>query len=160
MPSLSPVTLSEDERGQVWTVLHRGKANARTRTRAQVLLKAADGWLAAEIVEACDVSASTVANVCRRWREGGVDAVLHDKRQERRRAALTGEQIAHLVAIACTDAPAGHDHWTLRLLAGQVVELGYVRRISPETIRAVLKKTNSSPGSTTSGVCRRPVRHM
>jgi len=48
--------------------------------------------------------------------------------------------VAHLVAIACTAAPAGHDHWTLRLLAGKAVELGYVQRISPETIRQVLKK--------------------
>jgi transposase len=158
MPTLTSVTISEDERGQLWTVLHRGKANARTLKRAHVLLKAADGWTAAELAEAFDVSASTVANVFRRWREGGVAAVLHDRRQEHRRAALTGEQIAHLVAMACTAAPDGHDHWTLRLLAGKVVELGYVRRISPETIRHVLKKTSSSPGSTSSGVSRRPAR--
>ncbi|HEV2236059.1 MAG TPA: helix-turn-helix domain-containing protein [Ktedonobacterales bacterium] len=158
MPTLSPVTLSEDERGQVWTVLHRGKANARTRTRAQVLLKVADGWSGAEIAEAFEVSVNTVSNVCRRFRTGGVDAVLHDQRQQRRRAALTGEQIAHLVAIACTDAPEGHDHWTLRLLAGKVVELGYVRCISPETIRSVLKKTSSSRGSTGNGVSHRRAR--
>jgi transposase len=142
MPTTPSVTLSESERGQLWTSVHRGKTNARTLKRAQVLLKVDDGWTAAEIVEAFDVSASTVANVCRRFREGGVEAVLHDKRQERRRQALTGEQLAHLVAVACTDAPAGHDHWTLRLLAGKVVELGYVRRISPETIRQALKKTS------------------
>jgi transposase len=136
------VTLSEDERRQLWIVAHRGKTNARTLKRAQVLLKVADGWTASEIVQAFDVSLSTVANVCRRFRDGGVSAVLHDKRQERRRQALTGEQIAHLVAIACTDAPDGHDHWTVRLLAGKAVELGYVARISPETIRQALKKTN------------------
>ena len=158
MPSLVPVTLSEDERGQVWTVLHRGKANVRTLKRAQVLLKVADGWSASEIAEALEVSVGTVFNVSRRWRAGGVDGVLHDQRQERRRAALSGEQIAHLVALACTDAPDGHDHWTLRLLAGKMVELGYVRRISPETIRALLKKTNSSPGSISSGASRRRAR--
>lgn len=136
------VTLSEDERSQLWIVAHRGKTNARTLKRAQVLLKVADGWTASEIAQAFDVSLSTVANVCRRFRDGGVAAVLHDKRQERRRQALTGEQIAHLVAIACTDAPDGHDHWTVRLLAGKAVELGYVARISPETIRQALKKTN------------------
>jgi transposase len=99
----------------------------------------ADGWIAAEIADALDVSASTVANVHRRWREGGVDAALHDKRQERRRQALTGERLAHVVAIACTDAPKGHDHWTLRLLAAKAVDLGYVTRIPPETIRQAHK---------------------
>ena len=142
MPITSPITLAEDERSQLWTAAHRGKTNARALKRAQILLKVADGWTAAEIADAFEVSASTVANVRRRWREGGVDAVLYDKRQERRRAALTGEQLAHVVAIACTNAPAGHDHWTLRLLAGKAVELGYVTRISPETIRQALKKTS------------------
>lgn len=142
MPTLPSVTLTEDERSQLWTTVHRGKRNARTLKRAQVLLKVADGWTASEIAEAFDVSAGTVANVRRRFRVGRVEAVLHDQRQERRRQALTGEQLAHLVAIACTDAPEGHDHWTLRLLAGKVVELGYVPRISPETIRQALKKTN------------------
>lgn len=141
MRTTPSVTLSEDERSQLWTTVHRGKTNARTLKRAQVLLKVADGWTAAETAEAFDVSLSTVANVCRRFRAGGVAAVLLDKRQERRRAALTGAQLAHLVALACTDAPEGHDHWTLRLLAGKAVELGYVTRISPETIRQALKKT-------------------
>lgn len=136
------VILSEDERAQLWTFLHRGKANARTLKRAQVLLKLADGWSDAAAADAFTVCLSTVAHVRRRFGEGGVDAVLHDQRQERRRAALTGAQIAHLVAIACSPAPDAHDHWTLRLLAGQAVELGYVRRISPETIRQALKKTS------------------
>jgi transposase len=142
MTTSACVTLSEDESAQLWTFLHRGKANARTLKRAQVLLKLADGWSDTEAADAFAMCLSTVAHVRRRWREGGVEAVLHDKRQERRRQALTGAQIAHLVAIACSPAPDEHDHWTLRLLAGQAVELGYVRRISPETIRQALKKTS------------------
>jgi transposase len=142
MTASTALTLSDDERAQLWTFLHRGKANARTLKRAQVLLKLADDWSDAEAADAFAVCLSTVAHVRRRWREGGVEAVLHDQRQERRRAALTGAQIAHLVAIACSPAPDEHDHWTLRLLAGQAVELGYVRRISPETIRQALKKTS------------------
>jgi hypothetical protein len=84
-----------------------------------------------------------------------VEAVLTDKRQERRRQALTGTQQAHLIALACSDAPEGYDHWTLRLLAGQAVALGYVTRISPETIRALLRRTNSSRGSIGSGASPR-----
>ena len=57
----------------------------------------------------------------------------------------------HLIAITCSPAPTGHDHWTVRLLAGKAVELGFVESISPETIRQLLKKTNSNPGNTSSG---------
>lgn len=142
MTASPALPLSEDERAPWWTFLHRGKANARTLKRGQVLLKRADGWSDAEAADACAVCVSTVAHVRRRWREGGVEAVLHDhQRQERRRQALTGAQIAQLVAIACRPAPDEHDHWTLRLLAGPAVELGYVRRISPETIRQAPQKT-------------------
>jgi hypothetical protein len=81
--------------------------------------------------------------------------VLTDKVQERRRQALTGEQQAHLIAMACSAVPQGHDHWTLRMLAGKAVELGFVEYISPETIRALLARTSSSPGSTSSGASRR-----
>ena len=66
--------------------------------------------------------------------EGGLEAVLHDKRQQR---------YHHLIAMACSPVPTGHDHWTVHLLAGKAIELGFVESISPETIRQLLKKTLS-----------------
>lgn len=155
MPVPHPVCLSETDQARLSVFAHRGKANVRTLKRAQVLLKLHAGWTTAEIVEACAVSANTVGNVRQRYLAGGLEAVLTDQRQVRRRHALTGEQQAHLVAIACTSAPDGHDHWTLRLLAGKAVELGYVEHICLEIIRSLLKRTRSSPGSIRSGVCPR-----
>jgi hypothetical protein len=58
---------------------------------------------------------------------------------------LTGEQVAHLIAIACTPVPDGHDHWTVRVLAGKAVELGLVESFSPETICQVLTKNEITP---------------
>jgi len=133
--------LSEDERTHVEVFVRRGKANARTLTRARVLLKSDEEWTDAEIAEALDLSEQTVRNIRKRFRAGGVEAVLTDKRQERRRQALVDGQAAHLIAITCSTVPDGHDHWTLRMLAGQAVELGYVPGISPETVRQLLKKT-------------------
>lgn len=148
------VTLSENERASLYTFIHAGKANARTFTRARVLLKASEGWSDQQICEAFDISRNTAVRVRQVYLEGGVEAVLHDKRQARYRQAVTGGQAAHLIAMTCSPAPTGHDHWTMRLLAGKAVELGFVKSISPETIRQLLKKTNSSPGNTSSGVSR------
>jgi transposase len=145
------VTLSESERASLHTFLHAGKANARAFTRARVLLKAAEGWTDQQICEALDISRNTSIRVRQVYLEGGLEAVLHDKRQHRYRQALSGGQAAHLIAMTCSPAPTGHDHWTVRLLAGKAVELGFVESISPETIRQLLKKTNSSPGNTSSG---------
>lgn len=149
------LTLSETDRSRLHTFLHTGYASARARTRAQVLLKLGEGWSLPDVCRAFDVCRNTVVRVRTHFQEGGVDAVLSEQRQTRYHQALTGPQQAQLIAVACTTAPDGHDHWTLRLLAKKAVELGFVESISPETIRAVLKKTTSSPGGIASGAFRR-----
>lgn len=155
MPDPQPVHLSETGRERLSMFLHRGKASVRILKRAQVVCKLDAGWSGSAIAAACDVSLNTVSNVRKRFAVGGLEAVLSDKRQEWRRQALTGPQQAHLIAIACSPIPDGHDHWTLRLLAGKAVELGFVEHIALETIRALLRRTSSNPGSTSTGACRR-----
>lgn len=137
-----PIVLSQEERAHVEGVLTRGTTKTRIVTRGRILLKSADGWSVAAIGEALEVSAATVSNVRQRWHMGGLEAVLHDRVQQRRRSALSGTETAHLIAMATTPAPIGHDHWTVRLLAAKAVELGYVQRISLETIHRLLKKTS------------------
>lgn len=83
-----------------------------------------------------EVFEQTIGNIRQRNRAGGIEAVLTDKRQ-----ALKDEQAAHLIAIACSEVPDGHDHWTVRMLAGKAIDLRYVPRLSPETVRQLLKKT-------------------
>ena len=145
------VSLTEEDRQHLLVFVHRGKANARTLTRARVLLKVDEGWKDKDIVDAFDICQATVANVCKRYAEGGLEAVLHDKVQQLRRQALSGQQAAHLIAFACSPVPDGHDHWTVRLLADKAVELGFVSSISPNTIHQLLKKTNSNPGNMSTG---------
>ena len=117
MPQQPAVTLTEEERRTLETFVHRGKANARTITRARILLKSADEWSTAKLAAAFDVCEATVTNVRRRFAQGGLEAVLHDKVQQHRRSALSGLQTAHLIAVACSPVPDGQDHWTVRLLA-------------------------------------------
>ena len=135
-------SLSETERTEVQRFVRQGKANARTLTRAWILLKLADGWDEAKVAETFAVTKATVKNVAQRFAEGGLDLVLHDKVQQRRRQALTGKPVAHLIAITSSPALEGHDHWTVRLLANKVVELGFVEKMSPNTILQLLKKMN------------------
>jgi transposase len=141
MPYPPAVTLTDEERTTLETFVRRGKANARTLTRARILLKSAQGWSTAALAEALDVCQATVANVRRRFAQGGLEAVLHEQVQQHRRSALSGLQTAHLIAVACSPAPDGHDHWTVRLLADKAMELGFVEKISVDTIQRLLKKT-------------------
>ena len=81
--------------------------------------------------------------------------MLHDHPQANRYRQLDDRGEAHLIALACSDAPEGHEHWTLRLLAGKVVELGLVPSLSYETVRLRLKKTPSSRGGSSNGASRK-----
>lgn len=136
------VTLTADEREHLEMFVHRGKANARTLTRARILLRADDGWSDTQISTALDVGTGTIQRVRQTCCKQGIEPVLHDKIQQHRRHALSGHQEAQVIAIACSAAPDGHDHWTVRLLADKVVALGFVSGISPNTIHQVLKKMN------------------
>ena len=97
---------------------------------------------------ALDTSPRTVFRIKGRYAEEGLDGVLYDHPQAYRYRKLDDRGEAHpvsstgqaLIALACSDAPEGHDHWTLRLLADKVVELGLVDSLSYETVRLRLKK--------------------
>jgi transposase len=149
------IQLNEEERQEVEGFIRRGKANARTLTRAHVLLKDADGWTIARLSETFHVSPATVSNIRQRYRTGGINAVLTDKKQQNRRRALSGAAEAMLVAVACSPVPDGHDHWTVRMIRDKLVEMGVVDSVSHGTVHHVMKKMNLSLGSASSGVSRK-----
>jgi len=81
------------------------------------------------------------------WVTQGLEPALYPKpARAHRPRRLDGEQEAHLIALACSEPPAGRARWTMRLLAQRLVELEIVDGIAPETVRTTLKKTTSSPG--------------
>ena len=103
------IHLSKEERAKVEQFIRRGKANARNIARAHILLKSAEGWSIERIAETYNVSQATVSNVRQRYRAGGVERVLKDRVQQKRRRKLGGEEEAVMVAIACSPVPDGHD---------------------------------------------------
>lgn len=149
------VTLTLEERQQLEQLSRVGKASAYQITRARILLKAdtaqaEGGWTDAEISTALDVSVATIERLREQFVTEGLSSCLVRKTRVYQ-SLLDGEQEAKLVALACSEAPAGRSRWTLRLLSDRVVELGYVEQISHETVRQTLKKTNSSLGEKTVG---------
>ena len=134
------VRLAPEQRDRLEHVVRAGKSSARVTTRARILLKTDDGWFAPQVAEALDVALGTVYRIKRRFAEAGLEGVLQDRPQAQRYRKLDDRGEAHLIALACSPAPEGHDHWTLRLLAGKVVELGLAPALSHETVRQRLKK--------------------
>ena len=145
------VRLEPEQRDRLEHLVRAGKSPARVATRARILLKTDDGWSAPQVAQALGVVEGTVYRIKRRFAEAGVEGVLRDRPQAHRYRKLDDRGEAHLIALACSPAPPGHDHWTLRLLAGKVVELGLASSMSHETVRLRLKKTLSSRGRIRNG---------
>ena len=76
-----------------------------------------------------------------------VEAALnHTRAKKRKEKLLDGAAEARLVQLACSEAPDGHDRWSMQLLADKLIELEVVETVSRETVRTRLKKMNLSPG--------------
>ena len=152
------VTLTQEERQTLQAMLSRGKTAARKLMHARILLKAnvasdapgtpgGPGWNDATIADGLDVGRATVERVRKQFVEDGFEAALERRKPQRQYLRkLDGDGEAHLIALACSQAPEGRSRWTLRLLADRMVALEYVEALSYQTVRRTLKKTRSSLG--------------
>ena len=145
------VTLTPDERERLEALTAAGKRSARTITRARSLLLADQGdhgpaWEDRRVAEALGCGQRTVERLRERFVTDGLDAALTPKPPAKpsREPVLDGAAEARLIALACEPAPHGRRRWTLRMLAGRLVELEVVPAVSRETVRRALKKTWSS----------------
>jgi DNA-binding transcriptional LysR family regulator len=151
------VTLTAEERADLEQLVSSGKAAARKLTHARILLLADDS-LGEErpdeqVVAALGTSLRTVSRVRQQLVTEGVDVAILRRRQPPRpdKIKVKGDVEQRLVELACSDPPKGRCHWTLQLLADELVVLGLVKEVSTETVRQALKKTTSSRGSSRPG---------
>jgi len=146
------VKLTSEERSYLEKLVSSGVAPARKLRRARILLKSdcsdvGPNWTYEAICNALDVNSITVTNVRKAYAEGGLEKALNRKKPDREYThRLDGNAEAHLIALACSDAPEGYERWSLRLLQDRFVRLEIVDSVSHETIRTTLKKTNLSLG--------------
>ena len=145
------IRLTTYEQQELKALVSRGRSAAYKQTHARILLMSDEtredgGMKDADISGSLGVGMSTVERVRRRCVEEGLESALNRKEQLRRQKILDGEGEARLIAMACGEPPQGRASWTLKLLAERLVECEMVETISTETVRRVLKKTNSSRG--------------
>jgi transposase len=152
------VTLTRKEREELEAMTHRGKMHARRFIHARALLlcdAGADGpaWNVADVAAALGVSSRAIEHLKKRFVEEGLEAALERKPREKppREVIFDGAFEAKLIALACSDVPEGHRRWTVRLLADKAVELKFAGSVSHMTVQRVLKKTNLSLTSASTG---------
>jgi DNA-binding transcriptional LysR family regulator len=155
------VTLTAEERAELEQLVSCGKAAARKLTHARILLLADDSCGEEhpdeQIAAALGTSLRTVSRVRRQLVTKGLDVALRRRRQPPRpdKIKIQGDVEQRLIELACSDPPKGRCHWTLQLLADELVVLGLVDRIGIETVRLAPKKTISNRGSSRPGASHR-----
>lgn len=136
------INLSDEERQALLEMTRKGEIKARKFKRAMILIKADEGLSDPQIMAALNVSRPCVERIRKRFVADGMERALNEDPRPGQKRKLDGRAEATLIATACSEAPEGHEHWTLRLLAGKLVQLGVVDTISHETVRRTLKKTS------------------
>ena len=140
------VTLTAEERVALGHMVSAGEAAARKLTHARILLLAdthGENSSDEDIVEALGTSLRTIARVRRDFVTQGPEVALKRKSQPPRpdKIKIKGDLEQKLVQLACSDPPQGRCHWTLQMLADELVVLGLLQTVSVETVRQALKKT-------------------
>jgi Homeodomain-like domain len=153
------VTLTAEERLALEHLVSAGKAAARKLTHARILLLAdthGENHADEDILDALGTSRRTIARVRQHFVTQSLEAAINRKSQPPRpdKIKIKGDLEQKLVQLACSDPPQGRCHWTLQMLADELVVLGLLKIVSVETVRQALKKTTLSLGSAKRGACR------
>ena len=156
------VTLTQQERKELEALTRNGKTGAKKFINARALLLCDAGphgpaWTVAKVAEALGVSSRKIEHLKKRFVEEGFEAALVRKPRVRppRDVVFDGAFEARLIALACSEAPEGYQRWTVRLLADKAVELNFASSVSHMTVQRILKKTNLSLTSASTGKSRR-----
>jgi len=156
MSKAARVKLSPEDRASLEKVVKEQKAGSRkiNRAKALLLLDRSEGQsnTGKAVAEELGLSTSTVSQIARRYVDGGLKAAMEEKPRPGRRVKITGEGEAQLIALACQKPEAGQAKWTMRMLAGRLVEMELVDSISHVAVMNRLKKIRSNPGKSKAGV--------
>ena len=139
------VRLSNSDREELRELLRRGIQPVRTVLRALALLQLDVGQVASEVGTNLQLTAKAVREIGRRYEDGGIERALYDKQRPGATPLLETSQQQRIIAMACSDPPAGRARWTVRLIAEEAVKRKLLPRVGRETIRVLLQSHDFKP---------------
>lgn len=139
--------LSPADRQTLQNFRAKGQHSAREVNRAHILLALDQKLSEATITAVLGVSRSVVWRTRSAYGEKGLAYALHDVARPGQPRKYHTDQQAEIVALACSQPPAGAKCWTLRLLVQAARVRPKLAGITQESVRQFLKKTAASPGA-------------
>jgi transposase len=134
------IHLKDEDKERLNQYIRRGKASARSLTRARILLLADEGRSTEEIIGALKISRNTINRIRKRHCLEGLSAAIGERSRSGRPPKIDGRIEAKTTLLACSQPPEGRSTWTLKLIADKLVELEVIDSISPMSVQRILKK--------------------
>lgn len=139
------VCLMDEARSSLQELVRAGTRSVRVVRRVQVLLKSDEGLTDEEIAEHVGVTVRTIAKIRKRFCQEGWERAVFDAPRSGKPPVFTVKQQQQVIALACTDPPAGHVRWTLELLRQEAVARGFVSSISTSEVSLWLHEHDLKP---------------
>jgi len=144
-PAPLRIQLSSEDHEQLQTHLSGGVQPVRSILRALSLIQMVQGVSAPQIARLVPLSAQAIRKIGHRFEEGGLARALYDKQRPGAVALLDDGQKQRIIAMVCSNPPAGRSRWTVRLIAEEAVKRRLVPRVGREAIRILLLHHDLKP---------------
>ncbi len=113
--------------------------------RALTLRQLARGRTAPQVAETVSLSPKAVREIAHRYNSGGLERALYERQRPGAKPLLDDSQRQRIIAMVCSDPPAGRARWTVRLVAEEAVKRKLVPNVGRETIRVLLESHEFQP---------------
>lgn len=138
--------LTEEDRAAVEAIRSKGLRHSREVNRAHILSCLDRAIPEAQILAVLGVGRTALWRTRAAYLQGGVELAVFDVARSGRPAQYDTDAEARVTALACSSPPEGRQRWTLVELERAARQEPGLANVSRETVRRMLKKTNSSPG--------------
>jgi putative transposase len=139
------VRLSKPERRELNRLLRGGLQPVRTVLRALALRQLAEGQAIRKVAVNVGLMPKTVWLTSQRYQQGGLERALYERARPGKEALLDAQERQRIIALVCSEPPAGRARWTVRLLAEEAVKRKLVPRVGRETVRILLESHDLKP---------------
>lgn len=139
--------LKPEDRRKLEEFRAKGWHGSREINRAHILLALDEKIPEATIMNVLGVGRTALWRTRSAYGEQGLEYALHDVARTGAPRDYETDHEAHVVALACSQAPAGAKRWTIKLLTQAARKEPGMKKISRESVRRFLKKTSANPGA-------------
>jgi putative transposase len=140
-----PIQVKPNDQAQIGELLRGGVQQVRVVLRAMALRLLANGVTAPQVARAVPLTPKAIREIAHRYNRKGLDGALYEKQRPGAKPALDASQKQRVIAMVCSDPPAGRARWTVRLIAQEAVKRKLVPGVGRETIRVLLESHELKP---------------